>query len=60
MVEAYELLNMQDLADQTLLVLTSNFPNHDSLTSSNQFKKSESVKNQGKTWLNIISFGLLG
>lgn len=60
MVEAYELLELQDLADQTLLVLSSNFPDHDSLTGGNQLKKSESVKNQEKSWLNIISFGLLG
>ena len=60
MVEAYELLNMRDLADQTLLVLSSNFPNHGSLTNNKQLKKSESVKNREKSWLNIISFGLLG
>lgn len=60
MVEAYQLLEMQDLADQTLAVLSSNFPNHESLTTDNQFKRSESVKNQEKSWLNIISFGLLG
>jgi outer membrane protein assembly factor BamD len=60
MVESYQLLNMEDLAEQTLLVLSSNFPNHHSLSTSRQFKESESVKNQEKSWLNIISFGLFG
>lgn len=60
MVEAYQLLNMDDLAEETLTVLSSNFPEHRSLSTSNQLKKSESVKNTEKSWLNIISFGLLG
>jgi outer membrane protein assembly factor BamD len=60
MVEAYQLLNMQDLADQTLAVLSGNFPEHHSLTGNNQLKASESVKNSDKSWLNIISFGLFG
>ena len=60
MVEAYQLLNMPELADQTLLVLSSNFPDHESLTSNKKLKDSQSVKNREKSWLNIISFGLLG
>ncbi len=60
MVEAYQLLNMEDLAQETLTVLSSNFPNHSSLAGNNQLKSSESVKNSEKSWLNIISFGLFG
>lgn len=59
MVEAYQLLNMEDLAEETLLVLTSNFPNHSSLGRDQSLRESETVKQQ-KSWLNIISFGLLG
>lgn len=60
MVEAYQLLKMDDLAQETLTVLSSNFPNHGTLNSDNQLKESESTKNSEKSWLNIISFGLLG
>ncbi len=60
MVEAYQLLGMEDLANDALLVLSANFPEHDSLDSNGQFRSSKSVKSSGKSWLNIISFGLMG
>ena len=60
MVEAYRLLELDDLADQTLEVLASNFPDHDSLDTDGNFVKRRSVKSSARSWLNIISFGLLG
>ena len=60
MVEAYQLLDMPDLAKEALMVLSANYPDHDSLDSSGQFRNSRSVKNTEKSWLNIISFGLVG
>ena len=60
MVEAYQLLEMQDLADETLLVLTTNYPTHESINDKGEFRKSQSVKNSEKSWLNIVTFGLLG
>jgi outer membrane protein assembly factor BamD len=60
MVEAYQLLNMPDLANETLTVLVSNFPEHSSLDGSSNLKASESVKNSERSWLSIVSFGLLG
>ena len=60
MVEAYQLLGMEDLANDALLVLSANFPEHDSLDSNGQFRSGKSVKSSGKSWLNIISFGLMG
>ena len=60
MVEAYQLLDMQELADQTLTVLASNYPDHESLEADGSFKKTRSVKNKERGWLNIISFGLFG
>ena len=59
MVEAYQLLNMEDLAQESLTVLTANFPNHSSLGDGETLKESETVR-QEKSWLNIITFGLLG
>ena len=60
MVEAYQLLEMDDLANQTLLVLYSNYPEHQSLDNDGNFRKSQSVKSQERGWLNIITFGLMG
>lgn len=58
MVEAYQNLGMTELADQTLQVLTANHPNYGALDESGNLRKS--VKSSQKSWLNIISFGLLG
>ncbi len=60
MVEAYQLLGMDGLADDTLMVLSTNYPEHQSLTKKGEFRASRSVKSNERTWLNIISFGLLG
>ncbi len=60
MVEAYQLLELFELADQALLVLSSNYPGHESLDDKGNFRKSQTVKGKERGWLNIITFGLLG
>ena len=60
MVEAYTLLNMETLASEALMVLSENFPDHQSLGRAGKLDASKSVKSSEKSWLNIISFGLLG
>ena len=60
MVEAYKLLDMDDQADQALIVLNSNYPNHDSLDENGNFRKTKSIKEAERGWLNIITFGLIG
>ena len=60
MVEAYKLLDMDDQADQALTVLNSNYPNHDSLDENGNFRKTKSIKEAQRGWLNIITFGLIG
>ena len=60
MVEAYQLLQLPDLANQALMVLTSNYPDHESLDKSGRFGKSKSADNSDKSWLNLITFGLMG
>ena len=60
MVEAYQLLQMQDLADQALLVLSSNYPEHESLDQDGNFRRSKTVKATERSWINIITFGLMG
>lgn len=60
MVEAYTYLEMEDLAEQALEVLASNYPDHHTLDDEGNFRKRESVRSQQRGWLNIITFGLLG
>ena len=60
MVEAYKLLDMADQADEALTVLNSNYPNHDSLDENGNFRKTKSIKEAERGWLNIITFGLIG
>ena len=60
MVEAYQLLEMNDLAEQALLVLNSNYPEHKSLDDKGNFKKKKGFRGKGRGWLNVVSFGLLG
>jgi outer membrane protein assembly factor BamD len=60
MVEAYDFLDMPELANDALMVLSKNFPDHKSLDQSGRFRPGNSVKRTEKSWLNIITFGLLG
>jgi outer membrane protein assembly factor BamD len=60
MVEAYQLLEMNDLAEQALLVLNSNYPEHKSLDDKGNFKKKNGFRAKGRGWLNVVTFGLLG
>mgnify|MGYP005632769875 FL=1 len=60
MVEAYQLLKMNDLAEEALLVLNSNYPDHKSLDDQGNFKKNRGIRAKGRGWLNVVTFGLLG
>ena len=60
MVEAYQLLEMDDLAQRTLTVLNTNYPTHSSLDKNGNFRKTQTVKSKERGWLNIITFGLFG
>jgi outer membrane protein assembly factor BamD len=60
MVEAYQLLEMNDLAEQALLVLNTNYPEHKSLDNQGNFNKNKGVRAKGRGWLNVVTFGLLG
>lgn len=57
MVEAYKLLGMDQLAGEALEVLTLNHPNHRQLDANGNFRFSRSA---AKSWLNILTFGLVG
>jgi outer membrane protein assembly factor BamD len=60
MVEAYQLLEINDLAEQALLVLSTNYPEHKSLDDKGNFKTDKGVRAKGRGWLNAVTFGLLG
>jgi outer membrane protein assembly factor BamD len=60
MVEAYNLLEMEELAGESLQVLNNSFPDHSSLNKNGQLKSSKSVKNTQRSWVNRLTFGLLG
>ena len=57
MVEAYKLLGMDRLAGETLEVLNLNHPDHPQLDGKGNFRFSRTA---AKSWLNILTFGLLG
>ncbi len=60
MVEAYQRLEMTELANQTLLVLVTNFPEHESLDEGGNFKPGIGAKGNQRRWLQILTLGLLG
>jgi len=60
MIEAYKLLDKDDLAADALKVLTANYPQHSSLDTNGNFRTTPSIRNQDRSWLNIITFGLIG
>ena len=58
MVEGYELLEQQDLADKSLIILKANFPNHPQLEDG-KFIHSEWADKDHKTIWNVVTFGLI-
>lgn len=58
MAQAYHLLEMQDLADDSVRVLAKNFPEYPSLDSDGQFNYRYRLKAK-RNWLSYITLGLL-
>ncbi|MGJ8687025.1 MAG: outer membrane protein assembly factor BamD [Spongiibacteraceae bacterium] len=59
MVQAYLLLGMNDLADQSLMVLRENYPKHPSLDKKGRFISKVGMDDQDRSFINKVSFGLL-
>lgn len=59
MIEAYMRLELQPLAEDSLRVLAHNFPAYRSLDENGDFVAYESVRNGDRSWLNVVSFGLI-
>ena len=58
MIEGYELLGQQDLAEKSLRVLKKNFPNHPQIID-NDFVHSGWAQKDRKSIWNVITFGLV-
>ncbi len=60
MVQAYQLLGMNDLANDSLTVLKANFPQHPSLDANGNFIKEFDIaaSPEHHTWVNRLTFGL--
>lgn len=60
MVQAYRLLGLTDLADSSLLVLRSNFPQHPSLDANGRFIDRFDVASnpQHRSWVSTMTLGL--
>jgi len=60
MTEAYTQLGMNDLAEQSLNLLSMNYPDHPALTGKDGFDITRSKAGSKRSLLNRISFGLFG
>ncbi|UTW46467.1 outer membrane protein assembly factor BamD [bacterium SCSIO 12696] len=59
LAQGYYLLGQQDLADSTVAVLASNYPQHPAFNNDGQFDFSQDVSGEQRSWLNKLSFGLV-
>ncbi len=59
MAQAYILLEMSDLAKDSVRVLCTNYPEHPNVDSDCNFKGGYETENFEKSWLNDVTFGLL-
>jgi len=58
MIQAYHLLGLEDLAIDSLAVLSENYPEHPSLDESGQFIDSFTITETNRTLMNKMTFGL--
>jgi outer membrane protein assembly factor BamD len=59
MAQAYYLLGMKELADNSVEVLVANYPEHPSLDSNGQFDFERRLLADQDSWLDKLSFGVL-
>jgi len=59
MAQAYYLLEMRELADNSVEVLVANYPEHPSLDSNGQFDFERRLLADQDSWLDKLSFGVL-
>ncbi len=58
MCQAYQLLGLDDLAEDSREVLASNYPQHPALNKDGSFKTAFNPERLDRSWVNRLSFGL--
>lgn len=58
MCQAYQLLGLDDLAEDSRRVLAANYPEHPALNADGSFKTDFNPEKMERSWLNRLSFGL--
>ncbi len=59
MIEANHRLGLKDAANDALRILATNYPNHSGFDGDGNFLLEEVVRNRDRSWVNILTFGLL-
>jgi len=59
MVQAYELMELPDLAADTLITLRANYPQHSAIDEQGNFVDRFSTKQEKPSWVNRLSLGFL-
>ena len=58
MVQAYQLMGLTDLAEDSLTVLVDNYPEHPALNADGTFKSNFNPENHQRSMINRATFGL--
>ena len=58
-IEANHRLGLTDTANDALRILATNYPNHSGFDGEGNFLLEEVVRNRDRSWVNILTFGLL-
>ncbi len=58
MIQGYHLMDMPELAENSLKVLRSNYPNYPALKSNGEFNYSFNIGDEAPSWINRLTFGL--
>lgn len=59
MVQSYLMLDLADPAHDALRVLAANYPDHETLDANGDFTAAPEIQNRARSWINVLSFGLL-
>jgi outer membrane protein assembly factor BamD len=59
-VQSYQLLELEELMNDSLIVLRDNYPDHPNLDNKGNFIPAYTEKGAKPTWLSLVTFGLLG
>lgn len=59
LISAYSFMNLDDLSKEVLLVLQRNYPDNPNFTKNGDYAILQHPKAKPRSWLNIVSFGLL-